>query len=144
MFYKYIKEQNKEGIHKNKESILSMLLILPDVKRHLTGSKRYRSTLKHKKPKKANVITAIHILIDYTATVQLVKIVKSSVKKCLSQIAWIGLTISNETIQQLFTIYNFDYNEKLWIKTLKTTKKSILHVSKRHKYDWKLMRKFLH
>ena len=52
MFYKYIKEQNKKNIHKNKESMVSMLLTLANVKRHFNGSKRYRSTVKYKKPKK--------------------------------------------------------------------------------------------
>ena len=39
MFYKYIKEHNKKGIHKNEESIVSMLLILRDVKGILQAQK---------------------------------------------------------------------------------------------------------
>ena len=39
MFYKYIKEHNNKGIHKNEESIVSMLLILRDVKGILQAQK---------------------------------------------------------------------------------------------------------
>ena len=49
MFYKYMKSKTKKDTHIKKESIVSILLKLPDVIRHFKGSKVYWSTLDHKK-----------------------------------------------------------------------------------------------
>ena len=47
-----MKKQNGKGIHRNKESIISITLILSDIIRHLKGSRVYKPTVEHKKSQK--------------------------------------------------------------------------------------------
>ena len=49
MFYKYMKNRIKKETHKNRELVVSMLLILPDVIRHFKGARMYKSQVNHKK-----------------------------------------------------------------------------------------------
>ena len=49
MFYKYVKNRMKKGTHKNKELVISMLLILPDVIMNFKDPRMYKSNVKHKK-----------------------------------------------------------------------------------------------
>ena len=43
------KNRFKKETHKNRELVVSMLLILPDVIRHFKGPRMYKSNVNHKK-----------------------------------------------------------------------------------------------
>ena len=90
----------KKGTHKNSELMVSMLLILPDFIRPFKGPGTQKSNIKHRKDKNRKFTHLPTATVK--STEQLVKIVKSSVKRCLSQIPCSILITSNETIQQLF------------------------------------------